>query len=249
MFTTRTNSHQHRETHDQHAEPMNADIEIRRRRLLGQACRQIAECGVLARPANDNRRRAADHRRTGEDGVRRTGGVFRSWGGITRLLLGGIGFTGQQSLVDEQVSTLDQPGVGGNEIACDQLDDVPGDQRINRQRDGRPITPNRGLNRHRSAQRLDGALGADFLNEVERDADRDDRCDDNKAGDVTGRGGQSARHEENDDQRIAETGDEFHPPRSPFDRGRIVRSVFFRPRFNPGRIETRRTRPQPTEKW
>ena len=72
-----------------------------------------------------------------------------------------------------------------------------------------PLRRHRRLHRHRSAQRLDRILSADFLDEIKCHADRDDGHDDEEARSVAGRRRQPARHEQDNDQRVAEAGEEL----------------------------------------
>ena len=54
---------------------------------------------------------------------------------VADRFLRGIGFAGQQRLVDIEITALEQPGIGGDEIAGDQFDDVAGNQLVDRNRD------------------------------------------------------------------------------------------------------------------
>ena len=130
--------HQHGEAHDQHAETANADRKSGGRRLFRQARREMAERRLAAGPADENRRRAADHRGAGKDGVRRSGGVFGARRGVAGLLLCRVRLAREERLVDEQIAAFEQPRIGGNEIAGDQFDNVAGDQLVDRNREVLP---------------------------------------------------------------------------------------------------------------
>ena len=240
--------HQHGQAHDQHAEAANADRKGGGRRLFRQARREMAERRPAAGSADDNRRGAADHRGAGKYGVRRSGGVFRARGCVTGLLLGRVRLAGEESLVDEQVAAFKQPRVRRNQIAGDQLDDVAGNQLVDRHREACTVAPHGRLDRHRPAQRLDRILSADFLNEIERHADRDNGHDDDETRDVAGRRGQSARHEQDDDQRVAEAGEELQPKRRTLDGCGVVGSIRRQPRLRLRGIKARTGRRESREK-
>src|ERR1019366_1436374 len=99
------------------AKPANADRKIGGRRLFGQARRKVAESRLPAGSANNNSCGAADDGGSGEDGVRRSGGVIRAQRRIAGLLLGGVRLSGQQRLVDEEVAAFEQSRVRRYEIA------------------------------------------------------------------------------------------------------------------------------------
>ena len=94
------------------------------------------------------------------------------------------------------------------------------------------VAPYGCLDCHRPAQRLNRILSANFLDEIECYADRDDGNDDDEARDVAGRRGQPARHEQDDDQRIAEAGEELQPKWRTFDRRGVVGSIGRQPRLH-----------------
>ena len=240
--------HQHGEAHDQHAEAANADRKGGGRRLFRKARREMAERRLAAGSADQNRCGAADHGGAGKDGVRRSGGVFGAQGCIAGLLLGRVGLARQQSLVDEEIAAFEQSRVRGNEIAGDQLDNVAGDQLVDRHREACTVAPHRCLHRHRPAQRLDRILSAHFLDEIKCHADRDDGHDDEEARDVAGRRGQPARHEQDDDQRVAEAGEELQPERRTLDGCGVVGSIGRQPRLHLCGIKARRGRRQSSEK-
>ena len=175
MFTTRTNST---------INTVRRMISMPNRRMPtakavagGFSARLVARwpsAVSAAGSADDDRCGAADHRGAGKDGVRCAGGVFGARRRVAGLLLGRVRLAGQERLVDEQIAAFEQPRVRRNEIAGDQLDDVAGDQLVDRHREACAVAPHGCLHRHRPAQRLDRILRADFLDEIERHADRDD---------------------------------------------------------------------------
>ena len=240
--------HQHGQPHDQHAETANADREGGGRRLFRQARREMAERRPAAGSADDDGCGAADHGCAGKYGVRCSGRVFRAQGCVTGLLFGRIGLAGQESLVDEKVAAFEQPRVRGNKIASDQLDNVAGNQLVDRHGEACAVAPYGRLDRHRPAQRLDRILRADFLDEIQRDADRDDGHDDDETRDVAGRRGQCARHEQDDDQRIAEAGQELQPERRTLDGCGGVGSIPRQPRLHLRGSEAGTGRREPREK-
>ena len=61
----------------------------------------------------------------------------------------------------------EQSRIRRNQVASDQLDNVAGDQLVDRHRETCAVAPYGCLNRHRPAQRLNRILGADLLNEIE----------------------------------------------------------------------------------
>ncbi len=209
--------HQHGQPHDQHAETANADRKGGGRRLFRQARREMAERRLAAGSANDNGCSAADHGCAGKYGVRRSGRVFCAQGCVTGVLFGRVGLACEESLVDEKVAAFEQPRVRRNKIASDQLDNVAGNQLVDRHREACTVAPYGCLDRHRPAQRLNRILSADLLDEIKRYADRDDGHDDNETRDVAGRRGQPARHKQDDDQRVAEAGQELQPERRMLD--------------------------------
>ena len=86
------------------------------------------------------------------------------------------------------------------------------------------------LDRHRPAQRLDRILRPDFLDEIKGNAEHDDGNDDDKACDVAGCRGQRARDKQDDDQRIAEAGEELQPKRRTLDCRSVVGAIGRQPR-------------------
>ena len=154
---------------------------------------------------------AADHGCTGKYGVRRSGRVFSTQGCITGLFFGRVRLACEESLVDEKITAFKQPRVRRNEIASDQLDNVAGNQLVDRHREACTVAPYGCLDRHRPAQRFHRILSPDFLNEIQCYTDRDDGYDDDETRDVAGGCGQSARHKQNDDQWAAEAGQELQP--------------------------------------
>ena len=168
-------------------------------------------------------------------------------GASLALLLGRVRLAGQERLVDEKIAAFEQPRVRRHEIAGDQFDDVAGHQLIDRHRQAGAVAPHRRLHRYRPAQRLDRILSADFLHEIDRHADRDDGHNDQEACNVAGRRRQSARHEQDDDQRVAEAGKKLQPERRSLDDRGVVGSEGFQSRLGFRGIKARSGRRESCE--
>jgi len=144
-------------------------------------------------------------------------------------------------------TAFDAPA-GFSAPAGDQLDNIAGHKLIDRHRQAGTVASYRCLYRYRPAQRLNRILSADFLDEINRHADRDDDHHDQEACDVASRCGQSARHQQDDDQRIAEAGEKLEPERRFFDDGGVVGSEGFQPRLGFGGTKARPGRHESCEK-
>src|SRR5690349_9301227 len=84
---------------------------------------------------------------------------------VAGLLFGRVRLACEESLVDEKVAAFQQSRVRRNKIASDQLDNVAGNQLVDRYRRACTVAPYGCLDRHRLAQRFDRILSADLLNE------------------------------------------------------------------------------------
>ena len=193
-----------------------------------------------AGPADDDRCGAADHGGAGKDGVRRSGRIFGARGRIAGLLLGRVWLAGQERLVDEEIAAFEQPRIGRHEIAGNQFDNVAGHQLVDRHRAGwrrraarLPAPPPTGAAPQPHSER--GLPGRN-----QRHADRDDGHDDDEARDVAGRRGQSARHQQDDDQRVAEAGEKLQPERRTLDGCSVVGSKGRQPRLHLCGLKARR---------
>ena len=173
----------------------------------------MTERRSVAGATDQDGRGAADNGGAGEHGVGGAGGVFRAGCGIADSLFRGVGLTRQQCLVDIEIPAFEQPRVGWDKIAGDEFDNIAGYELVDRHRDIRSIATNGRLHGDRLAQRLNRVLCPNLLDEVEDDAEHDDTNDDDEACHVTSRRGHRTRDEKDDDQRIAEAGEELKPAR------------------------------------
>jgi hypothetical protein len=88
-----------------------------------------AEHGAPPRLDDDDPRRAAAHRGAEEHDVRPPS-ERRIGGDDPRLLLHGERLAGHARLADEEVARLEDPSVGGNQVACREHEDVARHKRV-----------------------------------------------------------------------------------------------------------------------
>jgi len=120
------------------------------------------------------------------------------------MLFHGIGFSGQQRLVDEEVLGFEQAAVGRHQVARRQQHHIAGHQLLHRQVLAQIVAQHRGTNRDRLLQAVDGASGAKFLDEIEGHAHQHDGPDDDEAGELAGQRRGSAGRQQDHHQRILE---------------------------------------------
>ena len=89
----------------------------------------------------------------------------------------GIDLAGQRRVVDPQVSRVDQPCVGRDEVAFLDDHDVAGHQQPRLDLLHLPVSDDAGLRGQHVPERLDGLLGTELLDEREDRVEQDDEDD------------------------------------------------------------------------
>ena len=136
-----------------------------------------AERGAPPRLDDDDPRRAAAHRRAEEHDVRPPG-ERRIGGDDPRLLLHGERLAGHARLADEEVARLEDPSVGGNQVARREHEDVAGHERVGVHGAFDAVAHDATGEREALLQLLDRRGGAVLLVEAEQRGADHDREDD-----------------------------------------------------------------------
>ena len=170
---------EHREPQDQQPELADPDFERVRRALRGERAGEPAQCRTGRGAADQHYRGATDHRRAHED---------RGSGGVVGLLFSRVGLPGQQGLVDEQIARLQQPAIGGHDVARAKMNHVARDEAVDRHHGLGAIPPHVRLQGYGTAEGLDRVLGPNLLDEVQHHAEQDDHSDDHETCEIAGNG-------------------------------------------------------------
>ncbi len=111
---------------------------------------------------------------------------------------------GQDGLVAFELRGLDQPEVGGHDVADAQGDDVARDERCDVDAALLPVAPDERLVVDVAVQRRDGVRRAVLVDEPEPDAERDDRGDDRRVRRIAREARDGRRREQQQEQRVAQ---------------------------------------------
>ena len=215
---------------DQEPEPAHPDLESIRWPAVGKLGGEGADARLFPRPARDRGSGAADDGSSHEDEIGFLVGLRDLAGKIAGMLLGRVRLSRQQRLIDEEVARGDQPCIRRDDVAGREPHDVARHQLLEMQLALAPVANDERLRRHRAAQRIDRVLRADLLHEVEDHAERHDDDDDDEACRVAGESRESAREQQDQNERIEEAQKELHRERVPLVRERIVGAAPLEPR-------------------
>ena len=160
-----------------------------------QPCGDRAERGAPPRLDDDDPRRAAAHRRAEEHDVRPPS-ERRIGGDDSRLLLHGERLAGHARLADEEVARLEDPSVGGNQVARREHEDVARHERVGVHRAFDAVAHDATGEREALLQLLDRRGGAVLLVEAEQRGTDHDREDDPRVHPL----GEAERHCGGEDQ-------------------------------------------------
>ena len=163
----------------QHQESELADAALERIAwpLHGQSVGKAAKLGGATGADDEAGGHAADHRGAHAQEVRRLPRLLDRSGEIDRVLLGRVGFAGEQGLVDEQIARGKQPAIAWHDVAGPELDHVARHQPVDGDLHDLAVAEHLGLEPHRPAQGVDRVLGPRLLDHVEHDAQQDDDDD------------------------------------------------------------------------
>ncbi len=193
------NEHQNEDrARDEQPELAKPTFELGLRRTRGQARDHVAELGARAGGGHARDRGPAD------DGGTQPGDPAAIAIRCARVFLGGQRLARQRRLLQVQVARLEQPGVGGHEIAGRQADDVARDDDGTRQLLPHAISHDGRRGRHGAAQLLRCPLRVPGLHEVDRDAESDHPGDEGRVDGLPEQRRQAARDEKHQGQRVAE---------------------------------------------
>jgi hypothetical protein len=156
--------------------------------LPGDPRGKVAELGRASGAGHQGCRGAADHRRSHEEEVRRSGRFLGGGGEIVRVLLHRIGLPGEQSLIDEAVARPEEPTIGRDDGARLQLHHIASHERIDGNLPDRSVAQHACFEPHGTAQRVDRILGAMLLHDVEHHTQGDDNDNNDEACDLAGPG-------------------------------------------------------------
>ena len=171
-----------------------------------QPCGDRAERGAPPRLDDDDPRRAAAHRRAEEHDVRPLG-ERRIGGDDPRLLLHGERLAGHARLADEEVARLEDPAVGGNQVARREHEDVAGHERVGVHGAFDAVAHDAAGEREALLQLLDRRGGAVLLVEAEQRGTDHDREDDPCVHPL----GETERHRRGEDQDQDERAPDLPP--------------------------------------
>jgi hypothetical protein len=208
MAFTRTKQNQSdSQPHDHQTELARTQFKSGRRWGLVQGFRDLADGRRGTGLRNENVSAAAHHggAHAGESLVAITVGAF-----FDRIWL-----AGQHCFVDEKVAAFQNLAVGGNKVAGAENDDIAGNDAFCRNHRFLSVADDAGLKCDGFGKLFGSAVGAVFLDEVEKNAGEDDRVDDDKAGRVAGNRREDARDEKNQDERVSEVVEELEDDGAP----------------------------------
>ena len=216
-----------RRPQDQQAEPPQSALELRLRRRASPAarrCRRTSVCGpvaiasAVAGAADD---RGAEEHQCGASGPGRVAPVAAA-----ACLVGRQRLAGQHRLLDGEVARLEQPRVGGHQIAGRQPEDVARHDVAQRRLLPRAVAAARWRSgvtdaRRRSAaccdrydcQKLIATPSTTIVTMISASTALPERA------------GNRARDEQDDDERIREEVQQLHDGRQAPDGSRLVRAV------------------------
>lgn len=210
---------------DQQSEPTGALIERRRRRRPPQGAADLAELGRASGATDEEPPRPVHHRAAHESGVARRGNLRAVGAFLSRLLFGRVRFTGQQGLVDKEITRLDEAPIGRHQVPCGQKHDISGDKFAPRERHLLSVAEHLLLERDLHFEPLGGLFRPIFLDGVERRADQHDRRDDDETRKISCQRGDQARDQQHQHQGVAESAQEFQRQRQPLPLFKHVEAV------------------------
>ena len=227
--------------------PQLVEVHLQRRAAdldVEQHLRDAAE--FRARPGRRHHGQAAAVRQDGprEHHVASLGD--RSVGCIERVgvLRDRRRLAGEGRLLRLQVDRPHQPAVGGDAVACVEHEQVAGHHVPRRQLDLLAVTDDGGARGRHLPQRIDGALGAELLHEAEQHGEQHDHRDRDGFDDVPEQRRQCSRHQQDDDQHVAELRGEQPPRRGPVGGLQHVRADALEPTSRFVRRQAAAARPE-----
>ena len=171
-------------------------------------------------------RAAADHRSPLENRVGRVLDRHRIRRRNRSDFFDRIGFPGQHRLVHEEIVRLQHHGIGRDEIARSQQDDVARNHVTGGDLDPDAIAQDGGPQRHRIAQSLGRRVGPVLLDEVQRHAHQHQTGDDEEVGQFAARRRDGAGKQQNEYQRVAKTRKVLEHQRAIAFRRDLIRARF-----------------------
>ncbi len=221
--------HSKGQAHDQQAELARAPLERGCRRLFFQGRGNLSQCGQRPGTQDEHARRAAHHGTAHEHGVGRIGVPGVCLERRAQALFHRIGLAGELGLVDEEVIGLQRHAVRRHQSARRKKDDISGNQPAQRNLARRAVTQHGGDDLDLCGQTLRRLSGAMFLEKIERHARQHDESDDTGPGGIAGHRGNAAGRQQNQDERVAQTRQEFQNDQALPLRPDLVRPELIEP--------------------
>ncbi len=125
------------------------------------------------------------------------------------MLLDGIGLSREERLVHEEVARLEDPAVGGDEVARAEPHHVARHDLAHGQLVRRTVADHGGSHGDRGLEPLRGTPGAVLLHEIQRDAHHHHGGDDEEARHVAGQTRDRAGGKKEQDQGVTEARQEL----------------------------------------
>ena len=239
------------EQHEEHGQPQHQESELADAALEriawplhGQSMSKAAELGRATGADDEAGRHAADHGGAHAQEVASLPRLLDRSGEIDRVLLGRVGFSREQGLVDVEVAGDKKPAIAGHDVAGPELDHVPRHQPVDGDLHNLAVAEHLGLEPHGPAQGVDRILGPRLLDHVEHHAQQDDADDEGEARHLAGPGREAACEQENEDQRVGEAIENLAPQRPAAMEERVVRTVFGETPFDLSGAQALRRRPK-----
>ncbi len=153
-------------------------------------------------------------------------------------------FPGQRRLVELQAARADQAQVGRHAVARLQQDDVARHDGLGRNGGAAAVAEHRGTWVDHAADRGQGVLGPALLDEADDGVDQDHRQDDRRVDDVTQKGGDQRRTQEDVDQQVVDLAGQPGEHGAPRRCRQPVGAMAAQARLRFDRVQTLRARGQ-----